>query len=63
MTYKEQFNLFTKDFSVKFAARDALAQLDKLDCVEALKTCNYFAYLLELKCKESHDELQEMFKL
>jgi hypothetical protein len=62
MTYKEQFDLFCKDFSVKFAARDALAQLDKLDCVEALKTCEYFVKLMQLKCKESHAELQAMFK-
>jgi hypothetical protein len=57
MNYNELFEAYTKDFSVKYAARDALTQLDKLDCVKALKTCEYFVELMRLKCEETHIEL------
>lgn len=55
--YEKLFEAYTKDFSIKYAARDALIQLDKLDCVKALRTCEYFVELMRLKCDETRREL------
>ena len=56
--YTEIQARFMNDPAVQGKAKEALASLDALDCVKALKRARDIVYMLDMKCTEVQQQFE-----